>query len=121
MPQIVVTIDAKTYRMACAEGEEDHLVQLAGEMDRRINELRGSFGEIGDQRLAIMAGIMASDELADARGRISELEARLSDAQASAREMHRGGEAGDRRLAEHLNGVSDVLDEIAAKLEDYRR
>ncbi|WP_062012191.1 cell division protein ZapA [Aureimonas sp. AU4] len=121
MPQIVVTIDAKTYRMACAEGEEEHLVQLAAQMDARINELRGSFGEIGDQRLAIMAGIMASDELSDARGRIADLEAELAEARERERDLSRGGEAGDRRLAEHLNGVSDVLDEISAKLEDYRR
>ena len=51
MPQVVVTIDGKTFRMACAEGEEDHLTGLAAEVDDRVNELRKSFGEIGDQRL----------------------------------------------------------------------
>ena len=33
MPQIVVTIDGKAYRMACAEGEEDHLLSLGAKLD----------------------------------------------------------------------------------------
>jgi acetyl esterase/lipase len=36
MPQVVVTIDDKTYRMACGDGEEAHLTALAKEVDRKI-------------------------------------------------------------------------------------
>ena len=72
MPQIVVTIDGKTYRMACAEGEEQHLETLAADVDGKIAELRGSFGQIGDLRLTVMAAIMATDQLHEARRRLAE-------------------------------------------------
>jgi len=117
MPQIVVSIDGKTYRMACAEGEEAHLEGLAAGVDARIQELRGSFGEIGDQRLTVMAAIMASDELADAQGRIRQLESEVETLQA----RENDAAAGDRRLAEHLVGVSDVVERIAARLEGAGR
>ena len=32
-------------------------------LDDKMDELRSSFGEIGDMRLAVMAGIMVTDEL----------------------------------------------------------
>ena len=113
MPQIVVSIDGKTYRMACADGEEAHLEGLAASVDGRIQQLRTSFGEIGDQRLTVMAAIMASDELDEARGRIRELEAQVETLHA----RESDAAAGDRRLVEHLLGVSDVVERIAARLE----
>lgn len=108
MPQIVVTIDAKTYRMACAEGEEDHLHALAAEVDKRVAELRVGFGEIGDQRLTVMAAIMATDELHEARERIAALEAA---------ESQRATKAGREVLAETMNGMSDALERLASRLE----
>lgn len=119
MPQIVVTIDGKTYRMACADGEEAHLEGLASQVDARMTELRGSFGEIGDLRLTVMAAIMATDELDEARGRIAALERQLAETDAGAdgaAEAARQAES-DQRLVQHLLGVSDVIERITLKLE----
>ena len=55
MAQISVTIDGRKYRLACNEGEEARLESLAGMIDEKIGEMRTTFGEIGDQRLVIMA------------------------------------------------------------------
>ncbi|MBB3999293.1 cell division protein ZapA [Aureimonas pseudogalii] len=117
MPQIVVTIDGKTYRMACAEGEEAHLEGLAAEVDGRVTELRGSFGEIGDLRLTVMAAIMATDELDEARGRIAALERQLAEAGSSEADVEVRQEENDQRLVQHLLGVSDVIERITLKLE----
>ena len=65
MAQVSVTIDGKTYRMSCDEGQEEHLIDLAGRFDRYVGHLKGSFGEIGDHRLAVMAGIMVMDEFSE--------------------------------------------------------
>jgi cell division protein ZapA len=73
-----VTINGRQYRMACEDGQEDRLQRLADDLERRIGELRGKFGEIGDQRLEVMAALTASDELLDARQRIHALEGELN-------------------------------------------
>ena len=44
MPQVSVTINGKTYRMACDEGQESHLVSLAEKLDSYVGQLKGSFG-----------------------------------------------------------------------------
>ncbi len=110
MPQVVVTIDEKTYRMACGEGEEAHLEALAAEVDGKIASLRDGFGQIGDLRLTVMAAIMATDELSEARRRIKELEGGLKD------KATRSGEVEAVRAAERSDFV-DAMNETAEALE----
>jgi len=74
MATVMVTIDGKSYRMACEEGQEKHLAHLAARLDRYISHLKNSFGEIGDRRLSVMAGIMVMDEMVELEARIATLE-----------------------------------------------
>ncbi len=80
MAQVSVTIDNRKYRLACNEGEEQRLKQLASMIDGKIAELRTAFGEIGDQRLVVMAALTIADSLAEAR---NELEAERERARAA--------------------------------------
>ncbi len=78
MSHINVTINGRQYRMACEEGQEVRLLKLAETLESRVEQLRGKFGEIGDQRLTVMAALTACDELLDAHARIRNLEQELS-------------------------------------------
>lgn len=75
MGQVAVTIDGKSYRMACEDGQEDHLSSLADLLDSRVQDMRKSFGEIGDMRLAVMAAITLADEVTDMRRKLADAEA----------------------------------------------
>ena len=79
MTQVALTIAGRVYRVACDEGEEDHLGELAQLLDGKIESMRQRFGEIGDQRLTIMAAITIADELGERNRRIQQLEAEVSD------------------------------------------
>src|SRR6516164_956745 len=78
MSQVSVTINGRQFRMACEDGQEGHLMNLARELDNRIDRLRTKFGEIGDTRLTVMAAITVADELAEAGQRIKRLEEELA-------------------------------------------
>ena len=75
MAQVKVTIGGRAYRLACNEGEEPHLEALAREVDAKFAAMHKSFGEIGDQRLIVMAALTIADEVAEARAKIAALEA----------------------------------------------
>ena len=62
MSHINVTINGRQYRMACEEGQEVRLLKLADSLESRVESLRGKFGEIGDQRLTVMAALTVCDE-----------------------------------------------------------
>lgn len=116
MAQVTVTIDGKAYRMACEEGQEPHLTDLANRFDQYVGHLKSQFGEIGDLRLTVMAGIMVMDEL-------SEVNRKLESLQTEADTLKQGREAtlSDRQkqedaLATALSEVTQQIHGIAAKL-----
>jgi cell division protein ZapA len=67
MATIAVAVAGRTYRMSCNDGEEAQLERLAGIVEAKINEMKESFGEIGEQRITVMAAIALADETHDAR------------------------------------------------------
>ncbi len=93
--------------MACAEGEEEHLLGLGAGLDARVSQLRGSFGEIGDLRLMVMAALMVADELDEAKGKLAAANTEIAELQEREAQAAGGARAGDARLTEHLLGVSE--------------
>lgn len=81
MAQVNVTINGHQYRMACLDGQEDHLLGLARGFSDRIEGLRGQFGEVGDMRLTIMAAVTVADELSEATAKIRRLEQQITAAE----------------------------------------
>jgi cell division protein ZapA len=111
MSQVNVTIAGRTFRMACGDGEEAHLEGLAVQVDQKIAELRLSFGEIGDQRLTVMAAIMIADDLAESRRKIAALEASLT-------ELREASMNAEDISASWVNAVAETLDRAAARVEE---
>ena len=66
MAQVDVAINGKSYKIACDDGQEDHLLELASSVDQRVRQLASSVGQVGDARLLVMACLLISDELSEA-------------------------------------------------------
>jgi cell division protein ZapA len=107
-----VTINGRQYRMACEEGQEARLIQLADDLAARIVRLREKFGEIGDQRLVVMAALTVSDELLDAREQIELLQrerAALIEGGAAAKVIESAVVAALNSAAERIEKTTQVL------------
>lgn len=116
MAQVTVSIDGKAYRMACEEGQEDHLIELATNFDQYVGHLKAQFGEIGDLRLTVMAGIMVMDELSEVNRRLKALEGEV-DALKRGRDSTLTDQArSEELLASALSEVTSQIHTIAAKL-----
>lgn len=74
MGQVTVTLNGRTYRLSCGDGEEERLLSLAGHVRERIEALSTEFGHAGDDRLLLMAALLVTDELFDARDRLMEFQ-----------------------------------------------
>ena len=115
MPQVNVTINGRQFRMACKDGQEEHLTRLARELDARVESLRGKFGEIGDTRLTVMAALTIADELGEMASRLRRLEDGVG---------HRPGAGGEHRsprnrpasAAALLNAAAERIESVTKKL-----
>jgi cell division protein ZapA len=114
MSQVSVTINGRQFRMACEDGQEGHLMNLARELDNRIDKLRTKFGEIGDTRLTVMAAITVVDELSEAGQRIKRLEeelAALQNAQVAFSDRNKAAQA----------AISTALSKAAERVENITK
>jgi cell division protein ZapA len=116
MAQVSVTIDGKTYRMACDEGQEDHLIDLAERFDRYVTHLKESFGEIGDQRLTVMSGIMVMDELTELQKRVKGMEGEIATLRKTRDEALTKADRNDAVMTGALSGLAQRMETLAARL-----
>ena len=116
MAQVTVTIDGKQYRMACDEGQEEHLIDLAGRFDRYVLHLKDSFGEIGDQRLTVMAGIMVLDELSELQRRVRGLESEIATLRKTRDDALSKADRNDAALTGALSGLAERMEALAGQL-----
>jgi cell division protein ZapA len=116
MAHVTVTINGRQYRMACEDGQEGHLMRLAEDLERRIGELRGNFGEIGDARLIVMAALMVGDELSEAKAREHKLQEEIAGIQETRVTAAGRSQATQAAVAAALNSAAERIERVAKGL-----
>jgi len=105
MARVSISINNQTYDIACADGEEQHILDLASVVDAKVGELVGAIGQAGEARLLAMAGLLMADDLGEAREEVASLR--------SAAELS----VPTVEPAVDENRLADVLDAMAARIE----
>ncbi len=104
MPQISLNINGRSYPVACNEGEEERLRELARSIDAKVAGFARQVGQAGEARLLVLAALMLADELAEANETLRNL-----GAQAPAAD-HAAVAAGVDRLAARVAAVATRLE-----------
>ncbi len=116
MSQVNVAINGKTYRMACDDGQEQHLAGLADRLNHSIEQLRDRFGEIGDQRLTVMAAITFADQFAEASERLKRIEAEIAALQRQRADIVDRQTATEAGIAEAINAIAERIEHLASRV-----
>ena len=70
LAQVDVSVNGQSYRIACEDGQEDRLVDLAAMVDEKVIELVNQIGQVGSNRLLVMAALIIADELVDLKNEV---------------------------------------------------
>lgn len=69
MPQVSVSIASRVYELACGDGEEERVQELAAYVDEKVNELRLQLPPgTPEVKLLVFAALLLADESREARG-----------------------------------------------------
>ena len=74
MAQVDVSVNGQSYRIACEDGQEDRLVDLAAMVDEKVLALVDQIGQVGSNRLLVMAALIIADELVDLKNEAGSLQ-----------------------------------------------
>ena len=116
MASVNVTIDGRQFRMACEDGQEEHLAALAADFDARIIDMRSKFGEVGDQRLTIMAALTIADQLAETVNKLRQAEAELPALRAAQVLANDRAQATEAAVVAAFNAAAERLERVAKRL-----
>ena len=131
MGQVNVKVNNVHYQVGCDDGEEDHVLYLAEFIDNRVQELARAMGQVGDERLLLMASLLIAEDLEEAYSEVETLRQEITSLKGgdtAGKPADEGPSAvdtgGQRSLS--LPSISDDgqvealakrLDSIAARLE----
>lgn len=111
MAEVTITLNGRTYRLECDDGEEEHLLSLSDMVGQRLDGLRKQFGQVGDDRLLLMTALMVADELSEAERKL----ARIEQDKASADEQVKSAEA---KVADQIAAAADRIEVLREALGD---
>ena len=116
MPLVNVMVNGRAYTIACDEGEEDHLKELASHVDAKAREVLGSVGQVGDQRMLLMAALLIADEHHDLTAKVAAGAQTVSQSSGEKHTLHLRAEEAESAAADALESAAKRLEDIAARL-----
>jgi cell division protein ZapA len=118
LPLVNVMVNSRAYTIACDEGEEEHLRDLAKHVDGKVRELLETVGQVGDLKLLLMAALLITDDYFDAVHRLESRAKEFDDlSSASADAKTRIGSV-ETRAAAVLEAAKKRVGDIAARLAE---
>jgi cell division protein ZapA len=110
MPLVNVMVNGRAYTIACDDGEEAHLKELAAHVDVKAREVLASVGQVGDARMLLMAALLIADEHHELSGKA--VPAGDGDKQG----LHLRVEQAEGAAADALESAAKRLEDIAVRL-----
>ncbi len=71
MARVTVRINGYVYTVGCEDGQEDHLTEMAAEIEQRIDSIKAIGGQSGEGRLLVLAALLLADELHDTNNELA--------------------------------------------------
>ncbi|MGY8985415.1 MAG: cell division protein ZapA [Sphingomonadales bacterium] len=110
MGQVSVNINNHNYTLACRDGEEDRLIELASFVNKKAENLTKNLGNVGENRLLLMSALLMADELKEAWERLEKLEQNAPDVL---------DDVSRKKMSLLIDKASEKIEGIAAELEAY--
>ena len=65
MANVNIKFNGKDYLLACDDGQEENLKKLAGNLNKRFDQLKLNLGNIGENKLLLISSIKIIDDYYD--------------------------------------------------------
>ena len=119
MGKVSLNINGRAYALGCEDGEEERLMRLGQALDARIATMADQFGQIGDLRLMVMAGITLIDEMDEITSNVdAEVERRIGRLQSENVRLGEERESTEAQAAQSLIKAAERIESLAARLRD---
>ena len=87
MANVNIKFNGKDFLLSCEDGQEEHLLELAENLNKRFTELKQSLGNIGENKLLIISSISIMDEYFETKKKVDEQKKELENLKSKFKEL----------------------------------
>ena len=72
MANVNINFNGKEFLLSCDDGQEEHLVELADQLNTKFANLKSNLGNIGENKLLLITSIKVIDEYFETKKKVEE-------------------------------------------------
>ena len=78
MANVNIKFNGKDFLLSCEDGKEDHLEELAANLNDKFEKLKNDLGNIGENKLLLITAIKVMDEYFDTKKNVEKKKLELT-------------------------------------------
>ena len=78
MANVNITFNGKEFLLSCDDGQEEHLIELAEQLNNKFINLKSQLGNIGENKLLLITSVKVMDEYFETKKKIEEKKRELN-------------------------------------------
>ena len=125
MANVNIKFNGKDFLLSCDDGQEEHLEELSLHLNKKFNELKNNLGNIGENKLLLIASIKIMDEYFETRKKIDEKKQELKNLSNKFRELkslvYEYKEKKEQEIEQLIKEQNSFKKEIEKNKEDYEK
>jgi len=72
MANVSIKFNNKEFLLACEDGQEEHLEELLIQINKKFNNLKNDFGNLGENKLLLITAIKIMDEYYETKKKVDQ-------------------------------------------------
>lgn len=117
MAQLTIKLNGYAYNVGCEDGQEAHLMEMARQVEHRVENIKALGGQSGEGRLLLLAALLMADELHDTAIELNSMRQMSPPAHLASDLPATAGERPDVRTKNRIAKLARKAEDIAADLE----
>jgi cell division protein ZapA len=121
MPEVAINLGDKKFTVTCQPGEESALESAASLLNEEASYLVSEIGQLSEQKLLLMSGLMLADKMFSQSQKLTKFEAALEEALTKVKELEEvsnppSNTSGQHDLLKQLSVITEKAEKIALKM-----
>jgi cell division protein ZapA len=114
--QVTITIDGRSFKLECRDGEEARVEQLAAFVEAHLLEIKSSSRQASNERHLLMSALMIADELMEMREELEQALAHMAQLRGYSLVDSDAGYVPSREVARVIDLASARLHALSVRL-----
>lgn len=104
MAQVTITINSREYLVGAEDGQEANIFKLAAMLDEKAKMITSSLGQLNENMLLAMIGLLIADELNEAK--------KKNGSQSFQKDNNSELEQQDKEIAQKIKNITTKINSI---------